>query len=255
MSFSSRQILIAGHPLHYREAGSGPLLLFLHGSGGADSALPFLLGLSDRYRVVVPDHPGFGRSADPPWLQRIDDVAFAYLEFLEALDLADVHLVGASLGGWIALQIALRDARRLRRLTLVAAAGIEAPGVPVGDLFGWSPEERMYRLVASRAFAEKLLALRPTPEQAQLAQRNDATAARLSQGTRFADPLLQRWLHRIRTPTHVVWGAADGLFPPAYGQHLASLIPGARFSVIDDCGHLPAIESPERLAELVTAGD
>lgn len=251
MSFVQREVTIAGSRLCYREAGAGPPLLFLHGSGGADSALPFLLGFSDRLRVLVPDHPGFGRSADPPWLERIEDAAYAYLEFLETLQLRGVHLVGTSLGGWIGLEIAIRDASRLAALTVIGAAGIRAGDIPAGDLFAWGPEERIRRLVASPAFAAKLLTLRPTPEQAEIARRNELTTVRLCAEPRFHDPQLEKWLRRIRVPTHVIWGEQDGLFPLAYGRRLAGMIPGARFSTIPDCGHLPAIEKPEELAALI----
>ncbi len=251
MPFEYREVLIAGSPVAYREAGSGPTLLFLHGSGGADSALAFLMGFTDRMRVVVPDHPGFGRSPDPWWLREIGDLAFAYLEFLEALDLHHVHLVGTSLGGWISLEMAVRDATRLARLSVIGAAGIDPAGIPTGDLFAWGPPERMRQLVASASFAEKLLALKPTAEQVAVAERNEATTRRLCWQPRFHNPLLQRWLHRVRIPTQVIWGEQDRLFPPAYGRRLASLIPGARFATIPDCGHLPAIEKPEELAALL----
>lgn len=251
MTFETRDLMLAGARLAYREAGSGPALLFLHGAGGAESALPFLLPFTVDHRVIVPDHPGFGRSADPAWLHDIHDVAYAYLDFLEALDLRGVHLLGTSLGGWIAMEIAIRCSARLASLTVVAAAGVRPGDIPTGDFFAWSAEERVRQLVASPAFAARILALPQTPEQAEVARRNQSTTTRLCLEPRFFDPGLERWLHRIRLPTQVVWGDTDRLFPLEYGRRLASLIPGARLDVIDDCGHLPQVEQPDALAEIV----
>lgn len=253
MSFIRQQTSIAGAPLAWREAGAGPPLLFLHGAGGADSALPFLLPLTARFRVLVPDHPGFGASGEPPWLRDIHDLAYAYLDFLEALQLDAVHLLGTSLGGWVALEIAIRDCARLASMTLVAAAGIPPGEIPIGDLFAWSDAERVRQLVASPDFAARILALPQSAEQAALARRNDAAARRLSGEPPFVDPGLETWLRRIRVPTLVVWGEADRLFPVAYGRKLATLIPGARLALLPACGHLPQVEQPDELAALFEA--
>lgn len=254
MDYVSREIEVAGATLCYREAGpaGAPPLLFLHGAGGAESALPFLSGFVPARRVLVPDQPGFGRSALPPWLDNIHDAAYAALGFIEALDLRGLHLVGTSLGGWVALEMAVRDASRLASLTLIGASGIRPGPIPTGDLFMWSPEERVQRLVADPALAAKILALPQSPEQAEIALRNHFTTARLAWEPRFFDPHLEKWLHRIRVPTHVIWGEQDQLFPPEYGRRLAGLIPGARFSTIPLCGHLPQVERPAELATLVS---
>jgi pimeloyl-ACP methyl ester carboxylesterase len=251
MEFVERELTIAGCRVVYREAGAGAPLLFLHGAGGSDSALPWLRRLTRQARVIVPDHPGFGRSGEPTWFDNIHDLAYAYLDFLEARELDRVHIVGTSLGGWIALELAVRSCSRLARLTVIGASGIRPGEIPTGDLFLWSPEERVRNLVADPALANKLLAVPPTPEQAQIALRNHFATAKLAWEPRFFDPHLEKWLHRIRVPTQVVWGAEDRLFPLEYGRKLAAAIPGATFSVIDRCGHLPHVEQPDALERLV----
>jgi pimeloyl-ACP methyl ester carboxylesterase len=253
MNFISREMVVAGSPIHYRELGASPqpTMLFLHGAGGAESALPFLQRFAGELRIIVPDHPGFGRSPDPPWLDNIHDAAYACLELIESLDLRNLHLVGASLGGWIALEVAVRNASRLRSLTVIGAPGIRPGQIPTGDLFMWTPEERVRNLVADPALADEILALPQTPEQADMAMRNHFTTAKLCWEPRFFDPGLEKWLHRIRVPTQVIWGAEDRLFPVEYGRRLAGLMPGSRFSLIPGCGHLPQLERPGRLAELV----
>jgi pimeloyl-ACP methyl ester carboxylesterase len=177
--------------------------------------------------------------------------AITETDLLDALDLRGVHVVGMSLGGWIGLEVAVRNTSRLASLTVIGAAGIRPGDIPTGDLFMWSPEDRIRNLVADPALAEKILALPQTPEQQDTALRNFITTAKLAWEPRFFDPHLEKWLHRLRLPTHVIWGREDRLFPPDYGRRLASLIPGARFSVIDRCGHLPQVERPTELTALV----
>src|SRR5579875_2341617 len=124
----------------YQRRGEGTPLLFLHGANNVPGWPPFMARLAERYDVIVPDHPGFGRSEIPPWLDTIHDLAYFYLDFIEALGLHGVHLVGASLGGWIACEIAVRQTAALRTLTLVAPAGLRLAGVRKLDTFLMSPQ-------------------------------------------------------------------------------------------------------------------
>ena len=141
-SSTTETVRVADCSVNVMRGGKGPPLLFLHGAGGAGVWLPFMAALSERYEVIVPDHPGFGRSDTPDWLDQLSDLAYFYLDFIEALGLDQVHLVGHSLGGWIAAEIAVRSTRRLRTLTLVGAAGVHVNGVAEG---------RHIRLVAGGA--------------------------------------------------------------------------------------------------------
>src|ERR1700746_741892 len=81
--------------------GRGPKLLFLHGPGGVPQWLPFLDALADHYEVLVPEHPGFGGSDDPPWIQSMSDLAMFYLDLIEEVRLHRVHFIGKPLGGWV----------------------------------------------------------------------------------------------------------------------------------------------------------
>src|SRR5207302_9335810 len=109
--------------------GRGQALVFLHGAGGAGTWLPVMNRLAQTFDVIVPEHPGFGASDTPGWRDASRDLANFYLEFLDQLDLDRVHLVGSSLGGWIAADLAVRNSNRLASLTLVGAAGIHVPDV------------------------------------------------------------------------------------------------------------------------------
>ena len=89
-------------------AGRGPTVLFLHGAGGVPQWLPFFEALAERYELLVPEHPGFGGSDDPPWIHSMPDLAMFYLDLLEETGLDRIHLIGNSLGGWLAAEILIR---------------------------------------------------------------------------------------------------------------------------------------------------
>src|SRR5262245_33454623 len=159
-------IAVRGCNIKLMRGGSGPPLLFLHGSSGAGAWLPFMQSLAARFDVIVPEHPGFGDSDTPDWLDTIHDLAYFYLDFLEQLDLDRVHLVGVSLGGWIAAELAVRDTYRLSSLTLVDAAGIHVSGVTQIDAFLRSDEQRIRDFFYDPARADEMIArvLRPELE-------------------------------------------------------------------------------------------
>jgi pimeloyl-ACP methyl ester carboxylesterase len=225
--------------------GKGAPLLFLHGAGGAGVWLPFMAALSERYHVIVPDHPGFGRSDKPDWLDQLSDLAYFYLDFIDALGLDRVHLVGNSLGGWIAAELAVRNTRRLRTLTLIGAAGLHVNGVPKGDIFLWPPEERVRNLFVDQRFADERLAQVPSEEQTDIILKNELTTADLAWQPRLHDPQLRKWLHRIDLPTLIVWGDSDKVFPIPYGEEYRRLIKGSRLEVLRACGHLPHVEQAD----------
>jgi pimeloyl-ACP methyl ester carboxylesterase len=111
-------------------AGRGPSVLFLHGAGGVPQWLPFFDVLAERYELLVPEHPGFGGSDDPPWIHSMPDLAMFYLDLVEEAGLDRIHLIGNSLGGWLAAEILIRDRSRFRSLVQLAPAGIRVKGVP-----------------------------------------------------------------------------------------------------------------------------
>ena len=166
--------------------------------------------------MIVPEHPGFGDSDTPDWLDTIHDLAYFYLDFLEQLDLDRVHLVGVSLGGWIAAELAVRDTSRLASLTLVDAAGIHVPGVTQVDLFLRSDEQRIRDFFHDQARADEMIARVLRPELEDVAMKNRIATAKLAWQPRDHDPHLHKWLHRIDVPTLLIWGANDRLFPKDY---------------------------------------
>ncbi|TMH24656.1 MAG: alpha/beta hydrolase [Betaproteobacteria bacterium] len=251
MAFGQRFIDVDGCKLNLRRGGSGEPLLYLHEAGGAPAVLPFMEKLAERFDVLVPEHPGFGASDEPGWLENMHDLAYFYLDVLESLELRGVHLVGSSLGGWLALEMAVRDASRLKSLVLVGPAGISVPGVSPGDVFLWSPEELARNLFFDPALAEKMLAQPVTPELLDVSLKNRHTVARLGWEPRMHDPFLHKWLHRVNVPVKIIWGEADKILPVAYAREFKRLMPGAEIDIIPRCGHLPQAERPEEFCDIV----
>jgi pimeloyl-ACP methyl ester carboxylesterase len=231
-------------------AGAGPAMLLLHGEGGPAFSTALMERLAQDFEVILPEHPGFGGGEVPPWLDSVSDLANFYLDYLEGLDCARVHLVGVALGGWIAADLAVRNATRLASLTLVAAPGIHVKGMAQIDPFMRNEEQSIRDLFHDPELADQAVAAMLRPETEDIRLGNHLIEARLSWQPRFHDPLLQKWLHRIRVPTLIAWGENDRLLPADYAAAWQRLIPGARLVLLSECGHAPALE---KTAELATA--
>lgn len=249
--FSEEVVDVHGCKLALKRGGAGATLLYLHGASGASSVQPFMHELARDFEVLVPEHPGFGRSDEPAWLENIHDLAYFYLDFMAQLDLRDVHLVGSSIGGWLAFEIAVRNLSRVRALTVIGAAGIHVQGLKRGDIFLWTPEEKVRNLFFDPSLAARMLAQPQTPEETEIAVKNSFTVARLAWEPRLFDPHLHKWLHRVTVPTQIIWGDHDRIFPPGYAEALRQLIPGARVDIVPECGHLPQTEKPEEFVRLL----
>jgi pimeloyl-ACP methyl ester carboxylesterase len=185
------ELKIGDVAIRLHRAGSGPKLLFLHGAGGVPQWLPFFDALADHYEVLVPEHPGFGGSDDPPWIQSMSDLAMFYLDLIEQAGLDRIHLIGNSLGGWLSAEILIRDRSRFRSLTLLAPAGIRVKGIPCGDNFIWGPEEAVRNLYHDQIFADRILALTPSEAQMDLMLKNRFTIAKLGWQPRWFNPDLE----------------------------------------------------------------
>lgn len=246
MAHSEDFITVAGARTRLLHGGpaAAPPLLFLHGAGGHTGWMAFLDELARDFAVLAPEHPGFGRSDDPPWLDEIGDLAYFYLDVLKALGLERVHLIGTSLGGWIAAELAVRDTSRLASLTLVGAVGILAGGKPIDDIFRLPDDENLHHYYADPERAARRLGDLAKVDMSLVA-KNRTTVARLAYRPRFHNPSLAKWLHRITVPTLLIWGNQDGLVPPRFGEAYRDLIPGSRLVVLENAGHAPFDEQKD----------
>ena len=243
---------VSGTSVELYDHGSGPTILLLHGAGGLKAGAPFLRSLSAKARVVAPSHPGFGKSPLPDWISSIDDLAYLYLDLLEQLDLRDVTLVGMSMGGWTAAEIAIKTRERLARLILVDPIGIKPSGREVRDIPDiWALGD---------AELAKLMQHDPTnapdyatmsDDELQVLARNREAAALYLWEPYMHNPQLLRRLHRIKRPTLFIRGASDGLVSAAYVRAYSEAIAGSRIVTIERAGHSPANEQPEKFVETV----
>ena len=140
--------------VHMSRDGKGPILVYLHGANGPNPWTKWFDDLAQRFTVIAPDHPSYGRSDDAEWLENIGDLAYFYLDFFKAMSLKDIHLVGHSMGGWLAAEIAIRSTERIKTLTLIAAAGLRVPGHNGVDIFLTPPQEMPGNVYADPEFAK-----------------------------------------------------------------------------------------------------
>jgi pimeloyl-ACP methyl ester carboxylesterase len=250
MSNMTSNPVIGGTKIRMFRGGSGQPVVFLHGAAGLSVWTPFFQALSENYDVRVPEHPGFGQSDNPEWLKSVSDLALFYLDFLEAEKLHDVHLIANSFGGWIAAELATRDASRLASLTLIGPAGVK-PAEATNDIFRWSYEDSIRKLFYNQAIAERMLSQPSSLEQVASQIKNQTTVTRLAAEPHLHNPDLPRWLRRIHKPTHVIWGAHDQVLPASTAELWGQLISDSKVTIIEDAGHLPHAERADVTAEAV----
>ncbi len=250
-----KKIEIAGVGTEIWRRGKGRPVLFLHPGDGFSPDDPFLADLARDHEVLAPWHPGFGPTALPEGWNSIADLAYFHFDLLDALDLEDVVLIGASFGGWIAAEMAVCGSRRVSRLVLIDALGIRLGDRATRDIADFHNTDA--------ALLESLQWADPDGRQPDLTLLDeDALTAVVRSREAFAhygwrpymhNPVLARWLHRIDIPTLVMWGAKDGIVTPDYGRAFAERIGGAAFETIADAGHYPQIEQAGPSADAVRA--
>jgi pimeloyl-ACP methyl ester carboxylesterase len=244
-------IRLREYTLELIDTGSGRPIVFLHGGDGIDPRWPVLQHLASLGRLIAPSHPGFGHSALPAHFRSVDDLAYAYLDLFEQMNLQDVVLVGTSLGGWIAAEMAVRSTARIGHLVLADAVGIrcatDETAADIADVFSLSPAD-----IETRAYADPARWRRSyddcSDDELLVMARNREALSLYGWSPYLHNPILRHWLHRIDRPTLVLWGAADRITAPEYGRAWAAGIAGAQFTQIDEAAHHPHIEQADRFA-------
>jgi pimeloyl-ACP methyl ester carboxylesterase len=246
-------ITVNGRATVIKHAGTGPPFVYLHST--LDESFmwfPFYQAWAKQFRVLVPTHPGFGESQGFEQIDSIEDMAFHYIELLDALGLERVILGGASLGGWIAAEVAVRWPERVEKLWLSGAPGLKCDA-PHGNLFRDMGERDKLRQLLFHDprshMAELVIADNPSVEKMLRAYQSLTVLARLV-WERPYNPKLAGRLHRVQCPVLLLWGDDDKLVPPAYAEAYRAHLPNARVQLIPACGHLPMFEKE---AEFVAA--
>jgi pimeloyl-ACP methyl ester carboxylesterase len=231
------------------QQGEGRPLLLLHGGGGPRSMGALPSSLSQDFEVTAPVHPGFAGTPRPQWFTGIDDIALAYLQLLERRDLRDVLVVGSSIGGWIASEMAVREHERISGTVLLNAVGIRVDGIELADFFSLTPQELIAYSFHDPASAPDPAQLPPQARDMQAA--NAATLAVYARDPYMHDPKLRRRLGLVPTPVAAIWGQSDRVAPEPYGRAYAASFPNGRFEPIPEAGHLPHLEQPELVLDVI----
>jgi pimeloyl-ACP methyl ester carboxylesterase len=244
--------------------GSGHPVLLIHGIHPIHPEAPFLTKLAAHADVIAPSHPGFGSSPLPPDFDTMYDLVQLYLAILDGIPADDVTVIGFSFGGWIAAELAVANPKRLGRLILVDPVGIKPGGREDRDIvhfFNTDPNElnqRSWHDPARRPAGiyglgwQATISEAMTDEQMISFARNWDSLCLYAWKPHMYNPQLKHWLHRISVPTKLIWGEADRIVTPEYGQAYAGVIPGAEFRVIPEAGHHPELEQPDAFVTEVT---
>ena len=246
------------------EAGSGTPLVFLHGAAGIPAWTGVLPLLAERFRVVAPLLPGYGRSTGLDYLDDHLDLILHQFDVLAALGLERPCVVGESMGGWIAAEMAALRPAEVGRLILAAPVGLWRDAYPVADMFGMMTHEMVPLLFHDQgcAAAQQMLSL-----STLLSEKDDrseeqvevliAMARGMRTAAKFLFPIpdagLEKRLWRITAPTLIVWGAEDRFIAPVYGELFRAAVRGAKLQTIPAAGHLLALEQPAALASAIMA--
>jgi pimeloyl-ACP methyl ester carboxylesterase len=251
---TTRQLTIEGTgdvEVTFTDRGAGHPFLLLHGGGGPATVTPWAdrLAQAEHAHVITPVHPGFNGTPRPEGLDSPRGLAAVYTGLLEALDLHDVAVVGNSIGGWIAAEMAVLGSDRVSSYVLVDAVGIEVAGHPVADFFNLTPAE-----VAQRSYYDPAtFGVDPAalPPAAQAAMAGNRVTLAVYGGDAMTDQALAPRLAAVSTPTLVVWGEADRIGDPDFGRAFAAAIPAAEFRLLKHAGHMPQIEAPAALIDII----
>ena len=246
---------LPGARIEVERMGSGPPLVLLQSAEAYESGLDIMDRLAGSREIFLPWAPGYGGSTFPEDVRTIDDVAYIFLDLIEHYALRDIVLIGCSLGGWIAAEMATKTCERLSRLILVDALGAKFGGAYDRDI------EDIYFLSFDNVKEIKFADPRRDPlddmtglgeDEAMQVARHRETTARLCWDPYFHNPALKNRLHRVAVPTLVVWGDEDRFVRPDYGRAYAGRIPDSRFVSIAGAGHYPHIEQPDAFMDAVT---
>jgi pimeloyl-ACP methyl ester carboxylesterase len=253
MEFETLRFDIDGVDTVVKAIGSGPAVLALHGAATLEGHA-WARGLADRFRVYLPFHPGFGESGSAPHIVGMQDLVVHNLRLVAALGLDRPHLVGHSLGGWMAAEIAAVAGERFAKLVLNAPAGLNHPDHPATDLAAVDPQDLPGYL------AHKIdVALRyfpggndcpPLPEFLAAREKEGAALGNILKVHGMGHPNLGRWLSRITNETLVFWGDHDRMLPASQAPVWAERIPKARVHIVAGVGHFAMQEDPTSVTDI-----
>jgi pimeloyl-ACP methyl ester carboxylesterase len=243
---------IAGGKLHFTRGGSGPTVLVLHHDIGTLDRLPFYDALAEKFDVVIPHHPGWGKSERAAWMRHPRDIAAVYGWLLAELGVSNVSLVGLGFGGWIAAEMASLAPTSYKRLVLVGAMGVKPPE---GDIMDQSIVSYMVYPQSgfhSEAAFTKLYGDIST-DQLEAWDVAREMSFRVAWKPYMYSQTLPHLLGGVRTPTLLIWGDDDKHVPVSAGHAYQAAFGNAKLTIVPECGHFAEMEKPEAVASLTTS--
>ena len=251
---SSRIINLPIADFFVQQFGSGSPILWLHSEDYYELSLPLIQNLAQKYKVIVPWMPGYGKTDLPNKIRTIDDLSYAYLDLLEKLKLQKLRLVGFSVGGWLANEIASKDCSRISKMSLVCPLGVKIGGPydrDIEDIY-YHPTAKVQSLKFSNPKQDPMVPTELSESEAFVLARSKETTAKLCWDPYFHNPTLKNRLHRITVKTQVIWGSRNRLAKVKYGKAYAKLLPKSDFVSISGTGHFPHVERPDRFDPILS---
>ena len=253
VEFTKETVNILGGNVVFQRGGTGEPILYLHGAGVVNQVVPFMEHLGRSFDLIVPQHPGMGDSDAPSWLNNMHDMALFYHDFIGHLGLENIHLVGTSIGGWLAATVAYLNPAPFKSVTLACAAGLNNASIPKPPVFAMTAAETLRFVIHDQVLAESMIAKMPPGfDEMPNTKKSKATTQTMAGETRH-DPSMSTWLHRLKMPVHIIWGKQDRLSLVQYAEEYKKFLPHAKMTLYDDCGHLPYTECPEKYATDIEA--
>lgn len=249
------RIDVKGRRVEAYIAGSGPTLLFLHPHDYFTQHKPWLDQLARHFRVIAPRSPGFGQTPLPDGFRTIDDQAYHVLDLIESLNLTDITLVGASMGGWIALETCVRSTQHIARLALIGPTGVKFGGREdrdFADIYALPVQDVLRLLFHNPDKALPDYTLLSDDEALEIARDRQSSGLFLWKPY-MHNPALRKWLHRVNVPSLVLHGAQDGFIVHGHAGKLADALPNGRAQTIPNAGHFPQIEQADATAAAIIA--
>jgi pimeloyl-ACP methyl ester carboxylesterase len=241
---------IAGCKIHVSRGGSGPCVLVLHHDIGTPERLAFYDSLAEKFDVIVPHHPGWGKSERPQWLRHPRDIAAMTAWLISELGATDVSVVGLGFGGWIAAEMASQSPQTFRRMVLVAPMGIKPPEGDIADQAIVSyidyPQSGFHNPAAFEAVYGGI-----SVDQLEQWDICREMSFRTAWKPYMYSQTLPYLLGGVQAPTLVVWGDDDQIVPIGAGHAYTKALRNATMTTVAACGHFAEMDQPAAVAKLV----
>lgn len=244
---------IAGGKLHLARAGKGTPLLILHHDTGTLDKLPFYDALAARFDVLIPHHPGYGKSQRPNWMRSVRDISAMYQDLLARSDIDQCVLVGLGFGGWIAAEMATQAPRTVSRLVLVGAMGVKPPEGDILDEAIVSYIDYARAGFHDQKVFDAIYGADPSTDQLEAWDICREMNFRIAWKPYKYSQTLPHLLSVVRAPSLIVWGDHDRIVPRSAADKYKAALPKAKLEIVKNCGHCVDMEKPAELAKLVTA--